>query len=96
VKWLKRCNKNIIEIVINDKWWNPGNINIMYQNKQHVITTSDTGGGFEYEIQHAAELILARKVDFQFIPNETSQKVASIMEHGLVENDFAHLVYPQI
>jgi len=84
-----------LEIVIREKWWNPRKIDIVYQNKHHQIKTAAVGGGFEYEIQHMSELISRKKLTSDIIPNETSQQVASIMEHGLITHGFSYLVCPR-
>lgn len=81
-----------IEIIIRDKWWNPKTIDILYQGKKQQITTSERGGGFEYEIEHISSLILNKKYKSDIMCNETSRQVASIMEMTLVENGFKHLM----
>ncbi|SJN59766.1 1,5-anhydro-D-fructose reductase [Vibrio ruber DSM 16370] len=82
-----------LEIVIHDKWWNPQNIDLFYQGKNHRITSPARGGGFEYEIEHVSSLILNHEYQSDVIPAETSRKVIAMMESSLVENGFAHLVH---
>jgi len=81
-----------LEIIIHEKWWNPKNIDILYQGKKQKVATLVRGGGFEYEIEHISSLILNEKYQSDVIPAETSRKVISIMEASLVENGFQHLV----
>ncbi|PSW05468.1 Gfo/Idh/MocA family protein [Photobacterium lipolyticum] len=81
-----------VEIIIHEKWWNPKNIDIIYQGKKQKIATPVRGGGFEYEIEHISSLILNEKYQSDVMPAETSRKVISIMEASLVENGFQHLV----
>jgi len=83
-----------VEIIIRDKWWNPKNIDILYQGKKQQITTPERGGGFEYEIEHISSLILNKKYKSDVMRTETSRQVTSIMETSLLENGFMHLVHP--
>jgi predicted dehydrogenase len=84
-----------IEIVIHDKWWNPKTIDILYKGENHKITTTDIGGGFEYEIEHISSLILNKKYKSDVMRNDISIQVTSIMETSLAKNGFINLVYPQ-
>lgn len=81
-----------LEIIIHEKWWNPQNIDILYQGKMKKIAMPVRGGGFEYEIEHISSLILNDKCQSPVIPAEISRKVTLIMEASLVENGFEHLV----
>lgn len=81
-----------IEIVIHDKWWNPKHIEITYQGKQYDINEVVMGGGFQYEINHVAQLILKSKGKSEVINNEVSAQVINIMEKTLVDNKLGHLL----
>lgn len=83
-----------IKIIIRDKWWNPKNIDILFNGEKHSITTLGKGGGFEYEIEHVSSLILNKKYKSDVMPTETSRQVTSIMENSLIKNGFGHLVRP--
>ncbi len=82
-----------VKIIIHDKWWNPQHIDLFYQGNNHKIMSPARGGGFEYEIEHIASLILQQQYQSDLISAETSRKVIAIMETSLVENGFEHLVH---
>lgn len=81
-----------LEIIIHDKWWNPKNIDILYQGEMTKITRPERGGGFVYEIEHISSLIINNKYQSDLIPSDISRQVISIMETSLIENGFGHLV----
>ncbi|MFM2478705.1 Gfo/Idh/MocA family protein [Celerinatantimonas sp. MCCC 1A17872] len=78
--------------IIHEKWWNPKTIDIVYQAKSHQITTTERGGGFEYEIEHISSLILAGKCHSELLPSSTTGRVIELMEHSLSAIGFESLL----
>jgi predicted dehydrogenase len=81
-----------IEIVIADKWWNPQSIKVVWQGNAFVIDEPIEGGGFQFEAQHMADLILQGQKGSTIIRSEVSRSVIAIMENALRSNQFGHLV----
>lgn len=83
-----------LEVTIHEKWWNPRTIDIVYQGKAQQLTTPTRGGGFEYEIEHVASLILNGQTRSDVIPAAISRQAIAIMENALQENGFSYLAHP--
>lgn len=81
-----------IEIVIHGKWWNPKHVEITYQGKRYDINEVVRGGGFQYEINHVAKLVLKNKVNSEIINNSVTAQVIKIMEESLQANGLGHLL----
>lgn len=81
-----------IEIVIHDKWWNPRRIEITFQGKQYNINEVVMGGGFQYEIDHVAQLVLNNNAHSEVINSDVSAQVIKVMEEVLQDNKLAHLL----
>lgn len=71
-----------IEIIIQEKWWNPTQIDVRYKGALIQFHTSMRGGGFVYEIEHMNERVMTNTPS-NWIPRETSEQVIMIMESAL-------------
>ncbi|MFM2486215.1 Gfo/Idh/MocA family protein [Celerinatantimonas yamalensis] len=78
-------------ITIQDKWWNPYVIDIEYKGSKLTIESSVEGNGFEFEIDHFSQLILAGKKDSPILLPDITAQVLSIMERSLTETGYSHL-----
>jgi predicted dehydrogenase len=85
-----------ITITIEEKWWNPRVINIVYCGESMQISTPEVSGGFDYQIEHVSQLILAKQCHSPILRGESSRKVLEIMETALVQHGFKHIAYPNI
>ena len=83
---------NDVEILINDKWWNPQHIEITWQGTRFEIKQPIVGGGFQFEAAHVSELILNRKLASEVIRGDNSRSVIKIMENSLKRANFEYLV----
>ncbi|MCG9677629.1 Gfo/Idh/MocA family oxidoreductase [Vibrio sp. Isolate24] len=82
-----------VEIVIQDKWWNPTVIDVTYKGEHTQISHLPAGGGFEFEASHLSQLIIDGKSSSDFVPHETSRQVIALMERSLKDNGFSHLLH---
>jgi predicted dehydrogenase len=85
-----------ITITIEEKWWNPRVIDVVYRGEMMQISTPEVSGGFDYQIEHVSQLILAKQYHSPILRGESSRKVIEIMETALVQHGFKHLAYPDI
>jgi predicted dehydrogenase len=83
-----------VTITIQEKWWNPRVIDIVYRDHVIQLSTPERSSGFDYQIEHVSKLILSQQHHSPILRRETSRKVIELMETALVQHGFQSLAYP--